>query len=215
MPSMIDLPEAVRRLPGDDPSVLADLVGDAHVVAIGENNHGVREFGALRAQLVRVLVRELGFGVVALESGFAEGARVDAWIRGSSDDLEDLARDGFTFRAGDPAEMQSLIAGLREHHEAGGRVRFAGLDIPGSGGSPDPALRLVREHLARHAPDAARHHPHPRGRARRLRRAVLPALPGAVGVRQGASLTRRIPGPERQQLYGRILVRETVGQGES
>ena len=154
MPSMIDLPEAVRRLPGDDPSVLADLVGDAHVVAIGENNHGVREFGALRERLARVLVRELGFGVVALESGFAEGARVDAWIRGSSDDLEDLARDGFTFRAGDPAEMRSLVAGLREHHEAGGRVRFAGLDIPGSGGSPEPALRLVRDHLAQHAPDA-------------------------------------------------------------
>lgn len=145
---MIELPSSVRHLLAD-PSAIAEIVGDAHVVALGENNHGVREFGELREELVRFLVRELGFGVVALESGFAEGLGVDAWVRGAPGDLGDLARDGFTFRAGDAAEMQALVSGLREHP-----VRFSGLDIPGSGGSPDPALRLVREHLAEHAPDA-------------------------------------------------------------
>ncbi|MDD7917576.1 erythromycin esterase family protein [Actinomycetospora callitridis] len=151
---MVGLPASVRLLPADDPAALADLVGDAPVVAIGENNHGVGEFGALRERLVRHLVRELGFGVVALESGYAEGFLVDAWLRGGPGAVEDLARDGFTFRAGDAPEMQALVTGLREHREAGGRVRFAGLDIPGSGGSPEPALRLVREHLAALAPDA-------------------------------------------------------------
>lgn len=163
MTPVVGLPASVRPLPADDPSAIADLVGDAAVVAIGENNHGVREFGILRTRLVRHLVRELGFGVVALESGYAEGFLVDAWVRGGPGAVEDLARDGFTFRAGDAPEMQALVAGLREHRAAGGRVRFAGLDVPGSGGSPEPALRLVREHLAEHAPeavtlvDAARH----------------------------------------------------------
>jgi len=151
---MTGLPDAVRPLSGDDPARIAEIVGDAHVVAIGENNHGVREFGALRERLVRFLVRELGFGVVALESGFAEGALVDAWVRGGPGDLDDLLTDGFTFRAGDAAEVQALLRGLREHHAGGGRVRFVGLDLPGSGGSPEPALARVREHLAAHAPDA-------------------------------------------------------------
>ena len=154
MTPVVGLPAPVRLLPADDPAALADLVGDAPVVAIGENNHGVREFGALRERLVRHLVRELGFGVVAVESGYAEGFLVDAWVRGGPGAVEDLARDGFTFRAGDAPEMQALVTGLREHREAGGRVRFAGLDVPGSGGSPEPALRLVRAHLAAHAPDA-------------------------------------------------------------
>ena len=154
MTPVVGLPASVRLLPADEPAALADLVGDAPVVAIGENNHGVREFGALRERLVRHLVRELGFGVVAVESGYAEGFLVDAWVRGGPGAVEDLARDGFTFRAGDAPEMQALVTGLREHREAGGRVRFAGLDIPGSGGSPEPALRLVRAHLAAHAPDA-------------------------------------------------------------
>nr|WP_062401395.1 erythromycin esterase family protein [Pseudonocardia sp. AL041005-10] len=151
---MTALPDLVLRMPGNDPARLAEIVGDAHIVAIGENNHSVREFGALREQLVRFLVRELGFGVVAVESGFAEGGRVDAWIRNRGGDLDDVARDGFTFRAGDADEMRALLGGLGEHHDAGGRVRFTGLDIPGSGGSPEPALGLVREHLATWAPEA-------------------------------------------------------------
>lgn len=41
------LPRTVRRLPLDDLSSLVELIGDAHVVAIGENNHHIREFGLL------------------------------------------------------------------------------------------------------------------------------------------------------------------------
>jgi erythromycin esterase len=148
----VSLPADVRRLPADDPAALDALVGDARVVALGENNHHVREFGALRARLVRHLVRERGFGVVALESGFAEGALVDAWVQGADAAWDDVARDGFTFRAGDPDEVRELVHDLRDHRAAGGGVRFVGLDLPGSGGSPEPALRRVREHLAAHDP---------------------------------------------------------------
>lgn len=43
---------------------------------------------------------------------------------------------------------------LRAHRAAGGSIRVAGLDVPGSGGSAEPALRRVRAHLVHHAPDA-------------------------------------------------------------
>ncbi len=154
MPGVIALPDSVRRLPAEDPAGLAEVVGEARVVGIGENNHGVREFGALRGRVVRFLVRELGFGVVALESGFVEGALVDEWVRTGAGDLDDVTRDGFTFRAGDADETPDLLRDLRDHHQAGGRVHFTGVDLPGSGGSPEPALRAVREHLAVRAPDA-------------------------------------------------------------
>jgi erythromycin esterase len=147
------LPDTVRRLPLDDLSHLAELIGDAHVVAIGENNHHISEFTRLRDRLLRFLVTELDFGVLAFESGFAEGDLVDDWIRGGPGDLDTVASDGFTFRFGESAEMHDMLAWLREHNAAGGRVRFAGLDVPGSGGSGLPALRRVRDHLAAHAPE--------------------------------------------------------------
>ncbi|GAA4864107.1 erythromycin esterase family protein [Actinomycetospora straminea] len=145
------LPPSVQCRTVADPAALHvavdAVVGDARVAALGENNHGIRQFGVLREQLVRFLVRERGFGVVALESGFAEGALVDAWVQGGDASWEDVARDGFTFRAGDHPETAALVAGLREHRAAGGVVRFAGLDVPGSGGSPAPALRRLRAEL--------------------------------------------------------------------
>lgn len=148
------LPDTVRRRPlAEDLSAVADLVGDARVVALGENNHHIAEFGALRARLVGFLVAELGFTVVAAESGFPEGLRVDDWIGGGhSAERDEVLATGFTFRYGDAPGIDTLIDGLRRHNAPGGHVRFAGLDVPGSGGSPLPALEVVRRHLAARSP---------------------------------------------------------------
>lgn len=147
------LPGSVHRLPLTDLSGLAELVGDAHVVAIGENNHHIREFTQLRERILRVLVTELGFGVLAFESGLAEGGLVDDWIRGGPGDVETVAQDGFTFRFGESVEMHQMLGWMRTHNAAGGRLRFFGLDVPGSGGSGLPALRHVRDHLTTYALD--------------------------------------------------------------
>lgn len=128
-----------RTRPLDEDAVAA-VVGDARVVGIGEQNHFIAEFGAVRERLVRFLVDELGFSVLAMESGFVEGHLVDAWLRGERDGFP--AAEGFTFRFGDAPETRSLLTGLR-----GSGLRFSGIDVPGSGGDPAAALRYVRDRL--------------------------------------------------------------------
>lgn len=86
---------------------------------------------------------------------FAEGYLVDDWIRGDPGDVGTVGRDGFTFRFGESSEMHDMLRLLRAHNADGGRVRCAGLDVPGSGGSGLPALRLVRAYLAAHHPGQA------------------------------------------------------------
>lgn len=125
-------------------SSVAELIGDAEVVALGENNHHIREFGALRDGLLRHLVEERGFTVLGFEGGFPEGHLVDAWLQGGPGDVADIARDGFTFGLGDSAEVHEMLTWLR-----GRGVRFHGLDVPGSAGSPVPSLLAVREFLTR------------------------------------------------------------------
>jgi len=125
-----------------DVASIAGLIGDAEVVAIGENNHHIREFGVLRDRLLRHLVTERGFTVLGFEGGFPEGHVVDAWLRGGPGAVADIARDGFTFGLGDSAEVHEMLTWLR-----GRGVRFAGLDVPSSAGSPVPALRALREHV--------------------------------------------------------------------
>ncbi|GAA4530189.1 erythromycin esterase family protein [Amycolatopsis samaneae] len=134
----------VTPLSTDDVTPIADLIGAASIVAIGENNHHSHEFGLLRAKLARYLVEHRGFTVLGWESGFPEGHLVDAWLQGAPGEVADVGRDGFTFSLGDAPETQDLLTWLRER----GGVRFTGLDVPGSGGSPVPALDAVRAYLA-------------------------------------------------------------------
>ncbi|MDT8915617.1 erythromycin esterase family protein [Amycolatopsis sp. PS_44_ISF1] len=141
--------DAVTPFSPDDVTPIADLIGDARVVAIGENNHHIREFGELRNRLLRHLVTECGFTVLGFESGFTEGFLVDEWLRGGPGEVADVARDGFTFNLGGSPEMHEMLTWLREN----GEVRYAGLDLPSSAGSPAPALLAVRRYLEEVDPD--------------------------------------------------------------
>jgi len=143
------MPE-LTALPYDgDVTAIAELIGDASIVAIGENNHHIHEFGVLRDRLLRHLVEDRGFTVLGFEGGFPEGFLVDAWLRGAPGDVADVGRDGFTFSLGDSPEVHAMLTWLR-----GRGVRFAGLDVPSSAGSPMPSLRAIHA-LAPSLVDAA------------------------------------------------------------
>jgi erythromycin esterase-like protein len=57
--------------------VLFDLVGDAHLVLIGEASHGTSEFYAARARMTRRLIEEKGFCAVAAEADWPDAYRVN------------------------------------------------------------------------------------------------------------------------------------------
>ncbi|AGM08694.1 erythromycin esterase family protein [Amycolatopsis keratiniphila] len=127
-----------------DPAKIAELIGDARIVAIGENNHHIHEFGDLRNRLLRHLVERHGFRVVAFESGFAEGKLVEDWLKGAPGAVADIGRDGFTFSLGESPEAHEMLTWLRER----GDVAYYGLDVPSSAGSPVPSLDAVRAYLS-------------------------------------------------------------------
>jgi erythromycin esterase len=127
--------------PLDDLEPLADLLGDARVVAVGESAHFLREYTLLRHRLLRFLVERCGFTAFGLESGFSEGRAVDAWVRGGPGHLETVARTGITNRM-DGAELRDQLRWMRT---AG--VPYVGLDVAGSSASPMTALRNVRDFL--------------------------------------------------------------------
>jgi erythromycin esterase len=128
---------------------LAEIVGDARVVAIGESTHYAREFYLLRHRLARFLVERLGFDAIAWESGFPEAWQVDAWVAGGQGEVAGVAETGMTYMFGRCAEMRDLLSWLRSVNA--GRehpVRFYGIDLPASCGSLRPALRAIEPFLA-------------------------------------------------------------------
>ncbi|WP_372404217.1 erythromycin esterase family protein [Streptomyces luteireticuli] len=152
-------PGADPEAPLDDLEPLRALVGDARVVALGENSHQIHEFGLLRHRILRFLVEQLGFTVYAMEYGAAEGRAVDDWVRGGPGDIDDLLApgSGSVKGLGQPAECRDTLRWLRRHNAGAPRpVRFAGCDIPLAGGSLGPVLEPVAAYLNDVDPGALR-----------------------------------------------------------
>ncbi len=147
----------VTSLPDTDPATarehlapLADSLSDATLVGLGEATHGTHEFVTLRDGLVRSLVADHGFRLLALEVGFAESLALDRYVREGDGDPEAALCDlGLWVWATE--ELRALLEWLRSFNEgrpAGDRVRVLGFDAP-SVSAPAAGLR---EYLDRVAP---------------------------------------------------------------
>ncbi|MHA6797594.1 erythromycin esterase family protein (plasmid) [Pseudonocardia bannensis] len=73
-------------VPSDD--ALFELVGDAHIVLLGEASHGTGDFYAARAAMTRRLVEEKGFCAVAAEADWPDAYRVNRYVRGRGEDAD-------------------------------------------------------------------------------------------------------------------------------
>lgn len=146
---------AVTDLP-DEPA-LFDVVGDARFVLLGEASHGTHDFYGMRAAITQRLIEEGGFSAVAVEADWPDTYRVDRFVRGRSDDDNEVEALGDFVRF--PTWMwrntvvRDFIAWLREHNERASdeQVGFYGLDLYSLHRSIDEVIA----YLERVAPDAA------------------------------------------------------------
>ncbi|MEU9112813.1 erythromycin esterase family protein [Streptomyces sp. NPDC048483] len=153
--------EAVRPLrtldpdgPQEDLTWLDEAIGDAKVVAIGENAHYHRESYLLRHRLTRYLVEQHGFGAYAMESGFVEGWLADDWVRGGQGRPGHVLANGMTSLMGLWTEMGAHLEWMRQHNlDAAGPVGFYGIDLSGSNVSLLPGLDAVIAYLAHADPE--------------------------------------------------------------
>ena len=118
--------------------MLFDLVGDAHLVLIGEASHGTGEFYAARAQMTRRLIEERGFCAVAAEADWPDAYRVNRYVRGRGEDAmaEEALRgfERFPTWMWRNAAVLDFTGWLRGHNDRLGRderakAGFYGLDL--------------------------------------------------------------------------------------
>lgn len=130
---------AARTLSGaeDDYDELLELIGDAHVVLLGEATHGTHEFYRERARITRRLIEERGFRAVAVEADWPDAYRVNRYVQGAEDDRDaEEALRGFrrfpTWMWRN-AEVLDFVGWLRDRNEregaGAGVAGFYGLDL--------------------------------------------------------------------------------------
>jgi len=122
---------------------LAPAVGEARVVLLGEELHGVREFGELKHGLVRYLVEKQGFDTLVLEQDSARCSELEQVLRTSEGDPRAaLASCYWCWNTG---EFAALLAWIQEHNRHAERpLAFVGIDNQGFGDAPARLRALAR-----------------------------------------------------------------------
>ncbi|MEO8549246.1 MAG: erythromycin esterase family protein, partial [Kofleriaceae bacterium] len=116
---------------------VAGLSTSAELFALGETNHGSREFFSERAKLTLALARDHGTRLVMMESGYAESLPLDDYINGGKVDIGAMvAKLGYW-----PWDTKDFLAALGELREANrkrsaaDRLHFVGFDMQDTRGA--------------------------------------------------------------------------------
>ena len=111
-----------------DLAPLRAIVGDARVVGLGEATHGTREIFRLKHRILEYLVSEMGFTVLAIETGLPESFAIDDYVLGGPGDPEQLlAAESAVWRT---EELRDVVRWMREWNRTHTRkVHFQGLDM--------------------------------------------------------------------------------------
>jgi erythromycin esterase-like protein len=135
-------------------------VGDARVVLLGEASHGTHDFYRVRAEITKRLIREKGFGAVAVEADWPDAYRVNRYVRGRSTDLDAADALGGFLRFPQwmwrNADVLDFVGWLRQYNDGRpddpSRIGFYGLDLY----SLHASMQAVLEYLRIVDPAAAR-----------------------------------------------------------
>ena len=118
----------------DDLGFLAEVIGDARIIALGENAHFLHEWNRFRARVFKYLVKEHGFSTFVLESGIVEGRNIHEYVAGADIDWDTVVKSA-TNAWGVWAELQDLIQWMRNYNANPDRdreLRFYGMDGTGN-----------------------------------------------------------------------------------
>lgn len=135
----------------DDLEPLRQMIGNAHVVGLGEGTHGTREFIQIRHRILKYLVTKMGFTQIGIEATAPESDDVNRYVMTGQGDPAKLVA-GLYFWSWKTQESVDLIRWIREWNAtapSAQRVTFRGLDIQYPGASIDSVVAF----FGRHDPD--------------------------------------------------------------
>jgi erythromycin esterase len=118
----------------DDFAGIEKLIARARVVALGEPDHGVKEYLAYRNRLFEYLVEKQLVSALLVESGFTEATVTDEYVMGSAN-VKSRDAAAAMFMWGMPAAMRAnveLVDWLRAYNaKAARKIHVYGIDVTG------------------------------------------------------------------------------------
>lgn len=118
---------------------LKGIVGNVHVVGLGEGTHGTREFFLMKHRMLEMLVQEMGFTTFAMEASAPEANDLNRYVlTGQGDPKLLLSRLRFwTWNTQEVLDMIQWMRAWNARAAADQRVQFLGFDLQYPGESMD------------------------------------------------------------------------------
>src|SRR5262249_13416419 len=138
----------------DDLEPFAKAVGDARIVMLGEQTHGDGTTFRTKARLVRFLHEEMGFDVLAFESGLYDMHKVWERIRAGKD-ARKAVRHGLLRPWSFSRQVQPLIDYVGERAQSRRPLELAGFDCQFTSDRRDPLFDDLGAFLAAQGVDTA------------------------------------------------------------
>jgi erythromycin esterase len=138
----------------DNLEALADFIGEARIVCLGESRHDASEQFRLKHRLVEYLVKEKGFTLFAIEDSLPCSMRINDFVLGGEGTAEGALEKLGAWYIWETEELLALVKWMRAHNDGarpGKKVRFHGIDIT----EPRTGLEKVLACLDRVDPDHA------------------------------------------------------------
>ncbi len=129
----------------DDLEPLRSMIGNAHVVGLGEATHGTKEFALLKDRMVRFLVSRMGFTTFAIEATSPEADDLNEYLRTGVGNPDRLLSHLY-FWTWNTREVANMIAWMRQWNStapANAQVQFRGIDIQYPAASIDSVVAFV------------------------------------------------------------------------
>jgi erythromycin esterase len=126
---------------------LADRLGSARIVGIGEATHGSHQDQAFKAELIKALVKSGKISVLLLEANRDAGEQFDRYVRFGEGDPVEALRAGSFFRIWKNDEFAGLLIWLSNWNKgAANKVKIVGIDCQDPGRDSGVALELMAAH---------------------------------------------------------------------
>lgn len=126
---------------------LAERLGGARVIGIGEATHGSHQDQAFKAELIKQLVASGKADVLILEANRSPALAFDRYVRSGEGDPAAAMQTTAFFRIWKNDEFAGLLLWLRNWNRVSERkVRIIGVDVQDGGRDAAEALALVERH---------------------------------------------------------------------
>ncbi|MDJ1483780.1 erythromycin esterase family protein [Cytophagaceae bacterium YF14B1] len=130
--------------PFTDLLAVNEKIGKARMIGLGENTHGSHEIFQMKHRLIRWLVEQKGFNVIAFEADMAAAEDVNKYVLTGKGDARKILK-GLGYWTWSVEEIAELISWVRQYNLAHPKqmVQFKGFDMQYSW----KALAALKEYL--------------------------------------------------------------------